>query len=478
MKKVWIFLLVIFLFITVVNGDTKPYETASLGRIVGDTPEELIEKLEGETYNINDVERIANKIGYLRRIEGIDTVKVETDQELEDALDDNYEDTLLYLDTDGGVDSEGFYFELTEEGIIKFTKHKLYSEDVPKISDSNILFANTPLSALYLSEDQTTTIIGSTSEFISERFPEHLLCNLEDGTIGESYQTARNEYYKDEQAYIQREVVGLNLMSYHLLGNPNSEIEIGNDVNLCGKDQFVFSKAPTILKVYPDGRQTIEFKETSEGISTKTLRFPLKTVILDVSRTRTMNPKEVSEEESCMQEYEEGLTPNIQFTLDQEILTVISNPYDCEKNVAYTDTQYEISFISKQPFTAIIVNLPGIVDPGEEINFALVINSVRPIRFEGDIVLELDGEEIEMRSESLDTPTNVGFTFDTPEEHGYHKLKITLIEDGEVLTTSTNVFFVDNPPEEKSFVSLKEGREIRLVPWFYGYIPIDRKSVV
>ena len=482
MKKVVIILITIAILTTGAYAETIPFETASLGRVVGDTPEELIEKLETKPIKLDSVKMITNEFLPTSRIGGVESTNVKTSQELREILEENHENTLLYLDLDGGVDIEGHYFELTEEGLLQITEHKLYSKDTPKIEESNTILANTPKSALYdpsegiryFPNEQTTTIIGSTSEFTSQRFPEHLICNLADGTIGENYQRARNKYYDDEQAYIKDELVGINLMSYQLLGNPNAPLEIKDDLNVCGKKSNAFTKAPTVLKTYPDGRQILEFRDTTGMISTKTVRFPLKTVVLGVTRTRTMNPKSVSEEEACTQEYSEGLTPNMQFTPEQEVLTVISNPYNCERNVTYMQTQYEITFISKQPFTAITLNLPGVTGPGEEINLSLLINSVNPTNFDGEIATELDGKEIDRKKESLDTPTSVQLRFKTPEEHGYHKLKIILTDsNGTELISSTNVFFVDNPPEEKALTMIEDGVELGLISGFPRQIPVE-----
>lgn len=362
---------------------------------------------------------------------------------------------MIFLDVDA-MQNEYRYLVMGPEIVNKYTFRKVYDkievriDELPTIDSSNLVFSNAPYSMI--NEDRINSIkIGTSSEFNSLELAREFFCNVKDGvSVGDTFREARNSYYISKDSYYEQEQLGATLLSYGLLGNPNTNIELSN-LNLCLRNKFFTSENP--VEKNSKGGHIIKITEKDGKISSKTFSFPLKTVITDVEVTRRAKSKDV-DFDVCETELDEGVNTFLQITPEQQILTTVVNPYLCNKQEAFHEVDYEISFISQQHYILSTESLDDEYEPGTSLEVESVIYSLTNEEFEGEFILLLDGEEVDTKIVSISTPSSVSLSFETPEEHGFHKVEV-IVENEERLTSGTQIIFVDNPEKILTLFSEK-----------------------
>jgi hypothetical protein len=207
---------------------TQNYESAATARIVGNSPEDIVQQLQrtgdinlekgvyagsaGTSYSTNANYEIVKKIfsDFLHMLSpGISDIQA--------ALDVN-KDSILVINPSN------------KEPSMSQIKN-INSDDMEGISSTlkrndNLVVLNSPYSGLYIPYEKSfaasvspyASMIAPMS-YSSDMFLKSFLCNLNKyDTIGEAYRQARNNYYWNTND--KNELIGLTLMSYMLYGMP------------------------------------------------------------------------------------------------------------------------------------------------------------------------------------------------------------------------------------------------------------------
>lgn len=240
-KVVWICILLILIPISLSIGTYQ--ETASVARIVGESPAEMIRQMQRDSvelkgatfypsrddpyYLSNDKESVLNnQFGY---------ANVETPMyswsfdSFENDLEDMNKNELLILEADGGVDPLNMKSGLS---IIEPADARGWQDD---FEEKNPLFLlDSSYGGVYLPKEDTfvsrlvrdSTIIAPTS-FNTEQFVTSTVCMLyDDKTVGQLFRDARNFHYNGGSSSTSDNYIGLVLQSYALYGNPLQRIDM------------------------------------------------------------------------------------------------------------------------------------------------------------------------------------------------------------------------------------------------------------
>jgi hypothetical protein len=266
------------------------YESAAVGRIVGDSPSEMIKQLQQDNFNLKKATYFTN----VRERFFSASSSEEVESVLESSFNNNVDshiipktldwdwDTvqnavnnwnkknLFILEADGEWDDE-----LVVDGPVWFdAKIDAGSSNWFNFDNYDPLFIfNVDYGGLYLPKEdsfvkeygQDSLIIAPTAISDNE-FLKVLVCNLgRYDDISKSYRNARNNYYWQTNA-----PSGLALMSYSLLGNPTAKIDLPNN-------NFQNSYCDDVIKDY----DLVEMEEPNYKIY-KTYEFGTEDVIDDL----------------------------------------------------------------------------------------------------------------------------------------------------------------------------------------------------
>jgi hypothetical protein len=223
------------------------YETASVSRLVGNSPEDLINQLDTEELNLNHASYYGDY--YINTLIKLGAIK---------SLFDEYIAKGIYTE-EGMPNYPAWYYNQIENDFSSYKANELLvieaegnnnplrsSHDpglfVPEVSitPTSVERWKNPFSQIYplfvFDSDYSGLAIPKRESFInqltrysqivaptflpSSDFVKSIICNLGDGkTLGNSFREARNKYYTTVNPN-KDEMIGITLMSYHLYGNP------------------------------------------------------------------------------------------------------------------------------------------------------------------------------------------------------------------------------------------------------------------
>ena len=241
-NKIIIGLCIFLILVGSVYALSTSYETSSVSRITGDSPEDLINQLDVEELNLNHASYFAdnkNTIGSMRSA---------------DALDSLFDDYLVK----GGSSYPSWYYDQLNNYFSEFESNELLvieaqgeinplksSHDAGLGSSRKYVYPSSTgweddfaehYPVFIFSSDYAGLAIPNEESFVNEltrysqiiaptfrdssEFTRAVICNIGDGkTMGNSFREARNKYYENTNPR-RDELIGVTLMSYHLYGNP------------------------------------------------------------------------------------------------------------------------------------------------------------------------------------------------------------------------------------------------------------------
>jgi len=266
------------------------YESATVGRIVGDSPSEMINQLKNDdihlkeaTYYSNVNARPGGWDSHSEKVEDVLDNSFNGDQktvrdtvfdgwawtDVMDDVKDFNKNNLLILESSGTFENNLIRAESPDWGDDDLHPDNAY---MIKYSDYNpLLIFNSDYAGLFLPKLKSFVgklgddkIIIAPSAIPDEEFMKILVCNLgRYGELGKTFRNARNNYY-----WQTNRPSGLSLMSWQLFGNPAADISIPNNnpsSNWCDdvvKDYDLMETEATTYRIYKSG----EF--SSQGIIT------------------------------------------------------------------------------------------------------------------------------------------------------------------------------------------------------------------
>ncbi|MGK0209542.1 MAG: hypothetical protein ACI83O_000820, partial [Patescibacteria group bacterium] len=432
MNKQFYFILsiiaLVVLVVAPVHAVTTYYESTSLGRIVGDSPNDLIRQMRGESIIISDAtaypayeEGSQNNLYNILEVQyGESNVNpVAADLSLyphfgliEDGVTEIKDNELIVVDVWGKNDPLNLlvgpevFSQSLSPGELSTWEDEFYSHNPLLILDAEYAGAYVPGEDTFVGRLGPHSTMIAPQSFSSSEFVDSFLCNMYTGkTVGEVYRDARNMYYNGESQVSRDNLPGLVLQSYSLYGNPNQEITMPyNDVNdlksYC--KNYLHNLAPDVEFVEQIGDyakfkrhvvmsipeytiedqgdyQLIEAKpaytstsnyELGLPMAIRTTYFPKNTIITDYEVTFIGDPVEITLED--LPSYENGFVERVCYENTQDYSITFSDSYtDSEHNVVAEIHPVEVIDCEK-----------GLFKLYKQINYSIDYITLSPVKIE------------------------------------------------------------------------------------------------
>ncbi|MFC1800548.1 Ig-like domain-containing protein [Nanoarchaeota archaeon] len=243
-------LCIILLIIPISYASQIAFESAALGRIVGDSPAEMEQLLDQDSITLDHAgyfsDHYSSPFSTTRSEEVAEIIQANFPGEYETSIpsytspEDGWmwtnvdsivsgwnKDSLLVLETDGKISFNTLKADSPVWLDSDLRPSSLWdtSRDKLVVFDSHFAGIHLPKFESFVSE-MDTTIIAPTA-IPDEEFVKVFLCNLgndhNDNNLGKTYRNTRNNYY-----WQTNRPSGLSLMSYELYGNPLMDVSIRN----------------------------------------------------------------------------------------------------------------------------------------------------------------------------------------------------------------------------------------------------------
>jgi hypothetical protein len=267
------------------------YEKAAVGRIIGDTPEEMEDQLAMDNLDLEIYQEMGNVISGLGHYDSPMSALLEkfgsnnVGYEMRDA-DSNYIDMvtsgwtkkpMLVLKWKNGLTTNGEVLYspgslITPAFLNEYqTASQFTSGWKTGFANKNpLLFMNSEYSGLYdknsnnlLKEIGQDAVTIAPMFYSSKIFPSSFGCSLgKYTTLGQTFTHARNHYY--HRLSDHKEYLGLTLLSYTLYGDPTLMISVPS-YNEARNDELCTSFR-TPLDAYDDQRYIVEFNGEQEEL--------------------------------------------------------------------------------------------------------------------------------------------------------------------------------------------------------------------
>ncbi|MBD3355008.1 hypothetical protein GF361_03410, partial [Candidatus Woesearchaeota archaeon] len=256
-KQLLIGLCMILLVIPIAHSVSTAYEISSVSRLVGDSPEDLINQLDSEELNFNHATyygengffwfgSFEEKRDALKYLVGNSNTDYSGFWNYNDVDLSDFESNEIFI-----IEAENGYIENDEmtshnsDTVINVNDVKRWKGDFADhnplfIFDSNYAGLAIPKEDSFVRELTRYSNIIAPNFLDSREFVRAMICNLGDSkTLGNSFRDARNRYYANINPSGD-ELIGMTLMSYHLYGNPltittTPNYDKGDLERYCGK---------------------------------------------------------------------------------------------------------------------------------------------------------------------------------------------------------------------------------------------------
>lgn len=257
------FLLLLIILNPIVIAYTTSYESSSVGRIVGENPEELSKQLEPKhldlkhaSYYIYDANTLAPGVPLSEQSDEDKKDLIRAQFVLQNYVKSNFKwsditsssdqwqnNEYLLIDTIRDKDYSGTGSEL------ELSEARKWLKDIQRTNPLMVLSAD--YAGQYLPKERSIVqelgqdaITVTTNAYSSPHFVHSFICNMERyGVIGDAYKNARNQYYAGPYSRVSTgrnqngaEKPGVGLISFQLFGNPLSSYETPNDALLEKRD--------------------------------------------------------------------------------------------------------------------------------------------------------------------------------------------------------------------------------------------------
>ena len=269
------------------------YEKAAVGRIIGDTPEEMEKQLTMEALDLEMYQELGNTVNALGSHNSphsslclkfscadnnVGYKMIHGDKEwIEIAIDGWGKKPMLVLKWKNGMQSNGEMLYspgsfFTPAPLSEYQAASQFTEnwDAGFANYNPLLIMNADYAGLYdkdnnniLKEVGQDSVTIAPMFYSSAIFPSSFACSMgKYTTLGQTYTHARNHYYHRIDDF--REYLGLTMLSYNLYGDPTLMMSVPNyDEEM--NDQFC-ATFRTPIDAYDDQRYIVEFDGEQEEL--------------------------------------------------------------------------------------------------------------------------------------------------------------------------------------------------------------------
>jgi len=489
-RLVMVLLSLIFLA-TAVFAVQVNYETTSVSRIVGETPDAMRLQLMRQDFTLESA--------------GVYTEAFETKMDVQEILKSQFGSVSTPFATTWSMSSvqnqlanNNRNYIILNSDIWDGTPYQIYPGKVKDIKNwnlqkSNLFIFDSYAAGLHIKQTETfasaltpkATVIAPLSH-TSANFVKAFVCNLgKHVTIGEVFRQARNNYYA--HTHQRSEFLGLTMLSYALSGIPTRKItninwDTTKRAKYCSDYDEVFGVSeagdysiqeagdsfireitvnfgePTATEM--DGFTVIESEATQQQFiesslvvpsRTETVNFPLKTVVSNVTLIAFEEPADITAQlpdwnGTMMQErmcYQQMAPATAEFALTQteDAVTIIAhlNPLeiiDCQSGQFkfYTKARYKIEYVPYSPLRIVSVAHPEIMIPNEITDITVHVENTESSPATGKLVLS-DSEGIISAQEITATMSSYQLELDAPAEEGIFEYTVSFMQNDEPKTS-------------------------------------------
>ena len=467
---------------------SRNYETTAVARIVGDSATDMEQQLKKGDIELEHLTIFQNQ--HLSTI----TIAHELFEQDDDNINDMYLDSVLQ---DKNLNQEDFdQFETNEllyidKGLKKIDETGLKAAFSGKnpffIYNYDYAGITAPIWTSLTRSVAKDAIVIAPTFYSSAEFAKALLCNLQSKGVeaGEIFMQARNNYYW--HANINKEPIGLMLLSYMLYGLPTRKISTPDDApsSFCEKYQEDFTissnnnfnilSTSTNTNTY---KKSFEFKITEHEIATegdyslietdKTVQsmtpyelvlpkrtlmeeFPPNTVITNYSVTKMADAVSITaniptlNETGMMQRvcYEKERNATVEFSQSytEDSRVVLTNIYpveivDCDKGKfkLYKTIKYEIEYIPFSPVLIKEIAGPSEMLPGQKSNITIEIENTQSGPVNGTIVMTDETGSITIAKPIKTTRDKYKIELTAPEQEGIYTYRADFYYPNESVT--------------------------------------------
>ncbi|MFC1728071.1 hypothetical protein ACFLZ7_01235 [Nanoarchaeota archaeon] len=505
---------------------TTSYETAAVGRLVGDTPQELINQLQSSNIDLQHATYFGD--GDVFNLFSDDKVDVLNEEfgsskyidkfswnlnDVTNSLNNFQTNEFLIVEEEGEVvgntiKAGGLSPSTASSWVSTFqTKNPLVVFD----SHYSGLYLPKNLDSFIKEIGQDSVIIAPTA-YPSREFVKSFICNVgRSSTVGEAFKRARNNYYwahmDVDNIFRDDEFVGLALLSYTLYGVPTLNVDVpyyskadiddfcedflkNYDATPVSTTSSMSAQPMALITVPAEPRpykKYYEFEDTyyittQDGFNLvtsqntvqefgfrdlvlpttiKASRFPLKTVITNVSLVGLDNYADITANipewnnsfiaRGCNSTTNPGIEYAHSFTEDQEAVLVKVNPIeilDCQNGLlrVYGKVRYAIDYI---PYSNVMIQeltYDDQTNPGNEVLIDILLENIGTSSSGNLRITKSDGTVLRSTSISLN-PGQIAtrsLTFNAPNQNGVQDLYVEYVESNDLKTKSSFTLRIGN----------------------------------
>jgi hypothetical protein len=471
------------------------YETTSVSRIIGETPDAMRLQLMKQDFTLDAAGMYADSF--------------ETETDIKEILKSQFgtvsvknpfSPTWTANDVGDQLANNKRNFIVINSNIWDGTPYQIFQGKVKDVKNwnfqkSNLLVFDSYAAGLHIKQTETfastltpkATVIAPLSH-TSANFVKALVCNLgKHATIGEVFRQARNNYYAN--THQRSEFIGLAMLSYALSGIPTrkitninwdtskrtkycsdynevfdvseaSEYSIQQDGDSFAKEITVNFGEPTIAA--SEEFEFIESENTQQQYSedsliipsrTEVTDFPLKTAISSIKLVEFADPVDITanlpdwngsalKERACYQSTE-SQTAEFSAAQTEEAVTVIAhlNPLetiDCEQGQFrfYKTATYRITYIPYSPLRITSIEHPDNLIPGQTAEVIVHVENTQTSPATGKLVLS-NADGVISTQDITATQSAYDLELTAPVEEGIYTYTVDFMQDDDIKTTAT-----------------------------------------
>jgi uncharacterized cupredoxin-like copper-binding protein len=471
------------------------YETTSVSRIIGETPDAMRLQLMKQDFTLDTA--------------GLYTDSFETETDVKEILKSQFgtvsvknplSPTWTTNDVGDQLANNKRNLVVMNSNVWEGTPYQMFQGKVKDVKNwnfqkNNLLIFDSYAAGLHLKQTETfastltpkATVIAPLSH-TSANFVKALVCNLgKHSTIGEVFKQARNNYYA--HTHQRSEFLGLTMLSYALSGIPTRKItnvnwDTSKRTKYCSDYNEVFGASEASeYSIQEDGDSfvkevTVNFGEPTvtdtEGFSlivsestqqqftedslvtpsrTEITDFPLKTAISKIELVGFDDPVDMTvnlpdwngsalKERTC---YQQAAPQTAEFasTQTEEAVTVIThlNPLEtvnCEEGQFrfYKKAAYKITYIPYSPLRITSIEHPDVMVPGQTTDIIVHVENTETSPATGKLALS-NADGVISTLDITATQSAYDLELTAPAEEGLYSYAVDFMRDEDTKTTAT-----------------------------------------
>ncbi|MEM4246948.1 MAG: hypothetical protein QXF14_01335, partial [Candidatus Woesearchaeota archaeon] len=492
--------LALLLAIPLASAVSSVYESTSVSRIVGSSPDELARQLTQGNLNLEDAVVTDYKWSYS---EPREIVSASFPGHFSDSLSNDWiENTGKKLVVDA-YPREG---TLTSAASFDINDAERWSNNLD--ANPSLFIVNSKYSGLALPNTDSignslaphAALIAPTA-YTSQQFLKTIICNLGNGDrLGNVFARARNNYHWNLRD--SNELIGLTLLSYALYGNPLAQVTVpqydnperkkwckgitedftmqsANEQRIQAVEEAYTKTLTFTIPSYevvewenftfitaPNALFQESFGELVLPVRTIMTEFPLKTIITGAELVGFSDPVDITAntpawngfgyaERDCNTSNANAST-DFSLTYSDESLIVLTRilpveMVDCEtgKFRLYKTTTYNITYYPFSPVRITSIDAPSNLLPETTTNITVSIENTQDAPTTGNLTLSDSEGTIISAKEISTTISEYKLELKVPAEEGRYKFYVAFVQDGEEKTRAS--FGIDLKTIEAEF---------------------------